>query len=115
MNMNMNINTSAASCSSYPSSIIPLKFQRFSPFRAKPITLSCTKARLCFSQRSKALKGRKSFVLEAKNMAITEVDSHIEEDKEEGTSSSSSLVDSENHRNSRPRRIVLFVEPSPFA
>lgn len=46
-------------------------------------------------------------------MDKTEVDSHDEEDKEEG--SSSTLVDSENQRNSKPRRIALFVEPSPFA
>jgi len=61
---------------------------------------------------------RKSFVLEATNMDKAEFDSHDEEeDKEEGPSSSSSStsVDSENERNSRPRRIALFVEPSPFA
>ncbi|GAU35678.1 hypothetical protein TSUD_162500 [Trifolium subterraneum] len=47
-------------------------------------------------------------------MDKTEFDSLAEEDKGEGTSSST-LVDSENETNSRPRRIALFVEPSPFA
>jgi sulfoquinovosyltransferase len=60
------------------------------------------------------MKGRKSLVLEASKMDKTEVDTLEEEDKEEGTSSST-LVDSENETNSRPRRIALFVEPSPFA
>ncbi|KAI4313362.1 hypothetical protein L6164_026348 [Bauhinia variegata] len=42
-------------------------------------------------------------------MTIDEVNSH----EEEKDGPSSSLLDSEN--NSRPRRIALFVEPSPFA
>jgi sulfoquinovosyltransferase len=105
---------SSSSCSSYPS-ITSLKFQRFSPFGPKPISISCKKARLCFFQGSKTMKGRKSLVLEATKMDKTEVDTLEEEDKEEGTSSSSTLVDSENETNSRPRRIALFVEPSPFA
>ncbi|PNX70769.1 phosphatidylinositol N-acetylglucosaminyltransferase GPI3 subunit, partial [Trifolium pratense] len=47
-------------------------------------------------------------------MDKTESDTFEEEDKGEGTSSST-LVDAENETNSRPRRIALFVEPSPFA
>jgi sulfoquinovosyltransferase len=103
---------SSSSCSSYPS-ITSLKFQRFSPFGPKPISISCRKARLCFFQGSETIKGRKSLVLEATKMDETEIDTLEEEDKEEGTSST--LVDSENETNSRPRRIALFVEPSPFA
>ncbi|KAK2361031.1 phosphatidylinositol N-acetylglucosaminyltransferase subunit A [Trifolium repens] len=104
---------SSSSCSSYPS-ITSLKFQRFSPFGPKPISISCKKAQLCFFQGSETMKGRKSLVLEASKMDQTEVDTLEEEDKEVGTSSST-LVDSENETNSRPRRIALFVEPSPFA
>jgi sulfoquinovosyltransferase len=104
---------SSSTCSSYPS-ITSLKFQRFSPFGPKPISISCKKARLCFFQVSETMKGRKSLVLEASKMDKTEVDTLEEEDKEVGTSSST-LVDSENETNSRPRRIALFVEPSPFA
>ncbi|KAI5429600.1 variant 5, Sulfoquinovosyl transferase sqd2 [Lathyrus oleraceus] len=103
---------SSSSSSSHPS-VTSLRFQRFSSLGPKPITLSCRKTQFCYFQGLKTVKGRKSLVLEATNMDKTEVDSHDEEDKEEG--SSSTLVDSENQRNSKPRRIALFVEPSPFA
>lgn len=116
MNMNatsLSINFSTSS--SYPSIISP-RFQRFSPLQAKPINISCRKPRFCSFQGLKTVNCRKSLVLEATNMDKAEVDSRDEEDKEEGTSSSSTTsVDSENERNSRPRRIALFVEPSPFA
>lgn len=46
-------------------------------------------------------------MLKASDMTITEV--REEEEEEEGPP----LLDSET--NSRPRRIALFVEPSPFA
>ena len=117
MNATSSHSINLSTSSSYPS-IVSLKFQRFSPLQAKPINISCRKARLCSFQRSKTVNCRKSLVLEATNMDKAEVDSHDEEeDKEEGTSfsSSSTSVDSEHERNSRPRRIALFVEPSPFA
>jgi len=57
----------------------------------------------------KATGGRKSFVLEAGNIITAEVDS-LGEGENEGA-----LLGSENEGNSRPRRIALFVEPSPFA
>ncbi|KAK7339837.1 hypothetical protein VNO77_20523 [Canavalia gladiata] len=80
-------------------------FLRFQLLEAKPVILSCRRARLCSLQ----LKGRKRFVLQAKNMALEEVGSHEEEEKE------SALLASDNENNSMPRRIALFVEPSPFA
>lgn len=103
---------SSSSRSSHPP-ITSLSFQRFSPLRPKPITLSCRKTQLRYFQGLKTVKGRQFLGLEATNMEKTEVDSHDEEDKEEG--GSSSLADSENKRNLKPRRIALFVEPSPFA
>lgn len=53
------------------------------------------------------MRGRKSFVLEAGNVTMGEVG---EEGENEGA-----LLGSENENNSRPRRIALFIEPSPFA
>ncbi|RZB52793.1 Sulfoquinovosyl transferase SQD2 isoform B [Glycine soja] len=100
--------TTPPSCSSSSSSFPP-SFPRFHLSGAKPISLSCRGTRLCFLKGSKTLWGRKSFVLGAGNMTMAEVDSH-EEGENEGA-----LVGSENENNSRPRRIALFVEPSPFA
>lgn len=53
------------------------------------------------------MKESRKFELKASNMTITEVE---QEKEEEGPPP---YVDSET--NSRPRRIALFVEPSPFA
>ncbi|KAG5095349.1 hypothetical protein JHK84_050937 [Glycine max] len=100
--------TTPPSCSSSSSSFPP-SFPRFHLSGAKPISLSCRGTRLCSLKGSKTLWGRKSFVLGAGNMTTAEVDSH-EEGENEGA-----LVGSENENNSRPRRIALFVEPSPFA
>ncbi|KAL2336990.1 hypothetical protein Fmac_011436 [Flemingia macrophylla] len=96
--------TTPPSCSSHPA-----RFQRFHSPGARLITLSCRGARLCSLQGSKALRGGKSFVLEAGKVTMAEVDSR-EEGENEGA-----LLGSEIENNSRPRRIALFVEPSPFA
>ncbi|KAL5550059.1 hypothetical protein UlMin_000235 [Ulmus minor] len=70
--------------------------------RTKPISLFGGGGRLSYSQGT---KGRK-LGIKASKMTITEV---RPEDEEEGPP----LLDPEN--NSKPRRIALFVEPSPFA
>jgi len=100
--------TTPSSCSS-SSSPHSARFQQFKSSGLKPITLSCREARLCSLQGLKAMRGRKSFVLEAGNITTAEVDSHGEGENE------GALLGSENDNNSRPRRIALFVEPSPFA
>lgn len=106
------------SCSAYPPN--SARFQHFRSFGAKPIILSCRGARLCSFPGSKTVKGRKRLVLHVTNAAMAEVHSqshHEEEEKEEvpSSSSSSAFLDSSTENNSRPRRIALFVEPSPFA
>ena len=100
--------TTPSSCSS-SSPPHSARFQSFKYSGLKPITLSCIGARLCSLQGSKAKRGGKSFVLEAGNIIAAEVDSHGEGENE------GALLGSENDNNSRPRRIALFVEPSPFA
>lgn len=59
---------------------------------------------------TKRVRSRKGFVLEASNMTVADVNLREEEGEEENPPA---LLDSES--NSRPRRIALFVEPSPFA
>ncbi|KAI4356008.1 hypothetical protein L6164_000062 [Bauhinia variegata] len=98
--------SSSASCSYPPSSV---RFQGFQSLGAKPINLFGRGVRLFSFQKSNSVKRRKSLVLEVINMTVADVNLHEEED--EGPPSA--LLDSEN--NSRPRRIALFVEPSPFA
>ncbi|BAT84163.1 Sulfoquinovosyl transferase [Vigna angularis] len=100
--------TTSSSCSS-SSSPHRARFQRFKSSGLKPFTLSCREARLCSLQGLKAMRGGKSFVLEAGNITTAEVDSHGEGENE------GALLCSDNENNSRPRRIALFVEPSPFA
>lgn len=51
---------------------------------------------------------RRGFVLRASKMTIQEV-------REEENEENPPLLDYESEINSRPRRIALFVEPSPFA
>lgn len=76
------------------------------PSTAKPITLVCRQARFSPSEGTSRLRRR---TLAAKgDMTITEMG---EEDEEE-ESPPPSL---ESEATSRPRRIALFVEPSPFA
>lgn len=94
--------TTSSSSSSFPHSSAPI-FLRFPSNQyswPKPISLFAHKARLSYSE-SRKLEVR------ASNMTITEVG---QEEEEEGPPP---YVESES--NSRPRRIALFVEPSPFA
>ncbi|KAI4356007.1 hypothetical protein L6164_000061 [Bauhinia variegata] len=98
--------SSSASCSYPPSSV---RFQGFQSLGAKPINVFGKGVRLCSFRKSNSVKSRKSSVLQVSNMIVADVNLHEEE--EEGPPSA--LLDSEN--NSRPRRIALFVEPSPFA
>lgn len=86
--------TSSFSHSSAP---VFLKFPSNQYSRTKPIILFARRARL----ESRRLE------LRASKMTITEV---AHEEEEEGPPP---YVESET--NSRPRRIALFVEPSPFA
>ncbi|KAL6337086.1 hypothetical protein AAG906_036400 [Vitis piasezkii] len=76
------------------------------PSTAKPITLVCRQARFSPSEGASRLRRR---TLAAKgDMTITE----MREEDEEEESPPPSL---ESEATSRPRRIALFVEPSPFA
>lgn len=88
-------NNTFCSASSAP---VFLRFRPSESLRTKPICLSV--------RGPKGLSQRKKFGIKASDMTITEV---RPEEEEEGPP----LLDSEN--NSRPRRIALFVEPSPFA
>ncbi|XP_039047795.1 sulfoquinovosyl transferase SQD2-like isoform X2 [Hibiscus syriacus] len=78
------------------------------PFSTKPISLNCRKR--CFSEfpRLKSERKRRVGVVRASETTVTEMS---EEDGEQEESPPS--IDSEN--NSKPRRIALFVEPSPFS
>ena len=109
---------SACSSSPYSSpslySKFPVKVSNFSSQRTKPINLFAKQASgLCFLEGPKSLshKNREIFVVKAdgnidnNNMTITEVREEEEMD--------APLLDAEAL--SRPRRIALFVEPSPFA
>ncbi|KAI3474720.1 hypothetical protein Pfo_029905 [Paulownia fortunei] len=113
--------SSSSSCSyKYTPAVFGSKFSCFCASRiSKPICQICVKAKSlqCMqSQRSKELKilkvrssSERSFVAActSSNMTIKE---YIEEEEEENPPP---LLESE--MNSRPRRIALFVEPSPFA
>ncbi|KAM0991429.1 hypothetical protein ACFX13_009982 [Malus domestica] len=90
---------------SFSSPFPPLRFPACRSSRAKPSSLCGKGVRLCCSERPKSRK----LDLKASDMTITEVGQE-EEEEEEGPPP---YVESEI--NSRPRRIALFVEPSPFA
>ncbi|XP_062166500.1 sulfoquinovosyl transferase SQD2 [Alnus glutinosa] len=75
----------------------------FASRRRKPISLFCERAR--FLRSTGESQRGELFLVKAADMTITEV----REEEEEGPP----LLDPET--NSRPRRIALFVEPSPFA
>ncbi|XP_070676754.1 sulfoquinovosyl transferase SQD2 isoform X1 [Malus domestica] len=83
----------------------PLRFPGGQSSRTKPSSLWTQGVRLCASERPKSRK----LELKASDMTITEVEIE-EKEVEEGPPP---YVESEI--NSRPRRIALFVEPSPFA
>ncbi|GAV68524.1 Glycos_transf_1 domain-containing protein/Glyco_trans_4_4 domain-containing protein [Cephalotus follicularis] len=99
-------NSSPCSYSGSLSAPVFVKVPCFSTFNIKPVSLICKKASFCgFIEKPKSC-GRKLVVKESNNMTITEI---RQEEEEENPP----LLDSET--NSRPRRIALFVEPSPFA
>ncbi|KAL4309641.1 hypothetical protein GQ457_01G018590 [Hibiscus cannabinus] len=94
--------SSNSSCNLYlPNSVKVL------PFSSIPISLNCK--RRCFpeSLRLKNERKRRVGVVRASEMPVTEMGEEVGEQEE------SPSVDSEN--NSKPRRIALFVEPSPFS
>ncbi|KAL6278078.1 hypothetical protein ACE6H2_021679 [Prunus campanulata] len=84
-----------------------LRFPNYHSSRTKPGSLYGQGVCFCYSERSRGLRESRKLELKASNMTITEVG---QEEEEEGPPP---YVDSEI--NSRPRRIALFVEPSPFA
>ncbi|KAM1198376.1 hypothetical protein ACFX2J_009746 [Malus domestica] len=90
---------------SFSSPFPPIRFPACRSSRTKPSSLCGKGVRLCCSERPKSRK----LELKASDMTITEVGQE-EEEEEEGPPP---YVESEI--NSRPRRIALFVEPSPFA
>ncbi|XP_059667937.1 sulfoquinovosyl transferase SQD2 [Cornus florida] len=105
-----------ASSSPFPSAVAsssdtPPFFLRVSclcPSRTQPISLLCTQTRSLQSRRKpKSGRLRQRPFIAASNMTITEV---REEEEEENPPP---LLESEI--NSKPRRIALFVEPSPFS
>jgi len=90
-----------------------LRFAYIQSFRPKPIAPFCRKTRFCSLQGSSSAKSRKSLALGTTHMTIAE-DSLLEVvEEDEESPPDFSLLDPES--NSRPRRIALFVEPSPFA
>ncbi|XP_015960884.1 sulfoquinovosyl transferase SQD2 [Arachis duranensis] len=105
LSINPSLSPIFRSSPSPPSSSNSGKLQLFQPIGAKPITLFCRGARLCSLQSPRTFKNRKSVVLGAGKMSISDQELR-EEEGEEGPPS---------ENNSRPRRIALFVEPSPFA
>ncbi|KAK8662749.1 hypothetical protein V6N13_024640 [Hibiscus sabdariffa] len=96
------ISSNSSSCNLYlPNSVKVL------PFSSIPISLNCE--RRCFpeSPRLKSERKRRVGVVRASELTVTEMG------EEDGEQEESPSVDSEN--NSKPRRIALFVEPSPFS
>ncbi|KAG8504225.1 hypothetical protein CXB51_002602 [Gossypium anomalum] len=100
--------SSSNSCSS-SNLILPnsIKFLPFSSFSKTPISLNCKKR--CFSQslRLRTERKRRVTVVQASELSVAEVK------EDDGEDENPPLIDSEN--NAQPRRIALFVEPSPFS
>lgn len=100
LSINPSLSPAFNSASSSYSFLTPppsLTFSSFCHSRTKPINLPCTKTR--------SLHSKRSFIVKSK-MTIAE----LKKEEEEGPPP---LFEIEN--NSKPRRIALFVEPSPFA
>ncbi|KAM7258094.1 hypothetical protein ACFE04_013835 [Oxalis oulophora] len=98
-----NNNNNTTSRSSYI-----VKVSSFYYFNTKPISLiSKTTTPSCQLQQQQ-LKCNKNRVFAVNNKNTNNGDEHEEEEEEETNISSSTT-------NSRPRRIALFVEPSPFS
>lgn len=100
----------SSSSSSYasPSCSYPPSCVRFHRVGAKPVNLYCTRVRFCPLLGSKRVNSRRSFCLESSCMTTAE--SNLHEEDEEGPPA---FLDAESI--SKPRRIALFVEPSPFS
>lgn len=100
--------SSSNSCSS-SNLILPnsIKVLPFSSFSKTPISLNGKKR--CFSQslRLKTERKRRVTVVKASGLSVAEVK------EDDGEDENPPLIDSEN--NAKPRRIALFVEPSPFS
>ncbi|XP_050894549.1 sulfoquinovosyl transferase SQD2 [Lathyrus oleraceus] len=105
--------TTLSSSCSYSSNFNPLNSIRFTTFRAQPITPFCKKVRFWNLEGFESVKRRKSLKLEATTkMTIDEESLLNNRDEEEGPPDS---VLNDHESNSKPRRIALFVEPSPFS
>ncbi|XWS59932.1 hypothetical protein CRYUN_Cryun08bG0164700 [Craigia yunnanensis] len=87
-----------------PNSVKVLHFPSFSTI---PVSLICKRSHFSESVRLKSERNRRIAVVRASKMNISDVR------EEDGEEESPPLIDSEN--NSTPRRIALFVEPSPFS
>ncbi|XP_039061683.1 sulfoquinovosyl transferase SQD2-like isoform X2 [Hibiscus syriacus] len=95
--------SNSSSCNLYlPNSVKVL------PFSSIPISLYSRKRRFSEFPRLKSERKRRVAVVRASETTVTELS---EEDGEQEENPPS--IDSEN--NSKPRRIALFVEPSPFS
>ncbi|KAF4353342.1 hypothetical protein F8388_015753 [Cannabis sativa] len=98
---NTSSSSSSSSSSSFSSSV-PV----FVALRTKPTCPFVRGTRFSYFEGPKRVRKRTNFGIKAKDMTITEIRPEEEEEYPP-------LLDPEN--NSRPRRIALFVEPSPFA
>ena len=100
--------TTTNTCCPSSRSYFSVKVSSFSSSRTKPRSLNCKKAYFFRPISETSERKKQGFVVKAdsSNLTITEVREAEEEE-------SPPLIDSEN--NARPRRIALFVEPSPFA
>jgi sulfoquinovosyltransferase len=103
--------THFSSCScSYSFNFNSLTSIRFRTFEAQPILPFCKKTPFFSLERLNSERRRKSLKLEATKMTIDEESLlNVREDEE---CPPDSVV---NENNPRPRRIALFVEPSPFS
>ncbi|XP_057458636.1 sulfoquinovosyl transferase SQD2 [Lotus japonicus] len=104
--------TTPSSSASFPSHP-PQISARFHLFGAKPITPFCRKGLLYPFQGSESVRSRKSLVVGAAAKMTIDDDSLLHANEDEENPPESVLLDLENC--SKPRRIALFVEPSPFA
>lgn len=100
--------SSSNSCSS-SNLILPnsIKVLPFSSFSKTPISLNCKKICFSLSLRLKTERKRRVTVVKASGLSVAEVK------EDDGEDENPPLIDSEN--NAKPRRIALFVEPSPFS
>ncbi|KAE9600844.1 putative glycosyl transferase, family 1, Glycosyltransferase subfamily 4-like protein [Lupinus albus] len=81
-------------------------------FATKPISPFCIKPRLCSLQGPRSVK-RINFLTKMTISKDSLLEGMNEQEGEEHDPSESALFEFEN--NSKPRRIALFVEPSPFS